>query len=243
LAVHLGTGALAEARLADCAEAVARRYAAEGRLVRGFVAGKLRRDPATRAVLSLAGADGFGHVLDIGCGRGQLALALLLSGHASAVTGIDRNAAHLAQAVRAAQFGAPGLDFRALQLDLSAGAALPVADTVLMIDVLYQLEPSAQDRLLHVAATAARQNLLIRTADPGRGLRSLLTRAYEVTTRRISPHGGDHVAHRPPRAIAGALRRHGFRVRILPCWQGTPFANVLLFASRSRLPHRTARRA
>ena len=56
-----------------------------GRFVRGYVAGKLRRDPVHRDVLGLATGEAFGEVIDIGCGRGQLALALLEAGLARSV--------------------------------------------------------------------------------------------------------------------------------------------------------------
>jgi SAM-dependent methyltransferase len=235
---------------------VGARYGGAGRLVRGFVAGKLRRDPVNRLLLDLAARNGgFGSVADIGCGRGQLGLALLAAGLATRVTGLDRNAAHLAQGVAAARqanpagggqvgrgqvgwgqvgwgHGLPALAFHAVCADLADGAALPAADTVLLIDVLYQLHPARQRGLLDRAMRAAGRRLLIRTADPALGLRSRLTRGFELAVWRLSPHSGDHVAPPAPAALAGVLGGAGFAVSILPCWQGTPFANVLVVAAR-----------
>jgi predicted RNA methylase len=63
------------------------------------VRGKLLTDPATPAILRLArAAGGFGAVADLGCGRGQVGLALLASGLAQSVVGLDLDAARIAEA-------------------------------------------------------------------------------------------------------------------------------------------------
>ncbi len=207
---------------------VADRYAACGRLARGYVAGKLRRDPVHRDVLALAAREAFGDVLDVGCGRGQLGIALLEAGRARSVLGLDRSEAHLGQARRA---GA-GLAFAAAVQDFAHLQFLPEADTVLLVDVLYQLDPAAQEALLAAAARAARRLVLVRALDPARGLRSALTLAFEHVARFTSPHSGLRVRAVPlPRMIA-ALHEAGFTVAVAPCWRGTPFANVLLTARR-----------
>jgi 2-polyprenyl-3-methyl-5-hydroxy-6-metoxy-1,4-benzoquinol methylase len=61
-------------------ERVTDRYWNCGHFVRGYVAGKLRYDPVHGTILALATREAFGDVVDIGCGRGQLALALLEAG-------------------------------------------------------------------------------------------------------------------------------------------------------------------
>ena len=208
--------------------AVAARYAGSGRAARQYVAAKLRRDPVHRAMLALAAETPFGAVLDLGCGRGQLGLALLVAGGARSVRGLDRGADRLAEAARA---GA-GLAFDAECRDLSRAGALPEADTVLIVDVLYQLETAAQTALLQAAARAARALVLVRTLDPDRGWRSALTLGLERALRRISPHSGAHVNPRPVAELAGVLHAEGFAVESVPCWDGTPFANVLLTARR-----------
>jgi len=208
--------------------AVAARYAPFGRMARGYVAGKLRHDPVHRAVLALAAREAFGTVVDLGCGRGQLGVALLLAGRAEAVLGIDLAGPRLAQAARA---GA-GLGLRTEARDLAEDPAVPPADTVLIVDVLYQLPDAAQRALLAAAAGAARVRVLVRCFDPARGLRSALTLGLERATRRLSPHAGAMVNPRPVAELAGVLEAAGFAVSVAPCWQGTPFANVLLSARR-----------
>src|SRR5487761_2332338 len=145
--------------------AVAARYAGSGRLVAGYVAGKLRRDSVTRAVLAEAASGGLGEVVDLGCGRGQLGVALLLAGAARSVRGLELAPRALAQAAQAAA----GLAFRAEARDLARDASVAAADTVLVVDVLYRLPDAAQAELLAAAARAARRLVVIRMLDPDRG--------------------------------------------------------------------------
>jgi SAM-dependent methyltransferase len=210
-------------------ERVARRYRDCGRFARGYVAAKLRRDPVHQHVLALAANEAFGDVVDIGCGRGQLAVALLEAGLARSVLGLDRNAGYLRQACRAAT----GLAFASALRDLTAARDVPEATTVLLVDVLYQLEAGVQQALVRTAARAARQRILIRALDPDRGMRSALTIGLERLMRRVSPHSGKHVDVLPVATLTEILSEAGFVVSIAPCWRGTPFANVLIIGRRA----------
>src|SRR5690348_2213389 len=160
-----------QAELAVLFERVAQRYQDCGRFARHYVAAKLRRDPVHRDILSLAAGEAFGDVVDIGCGRGQLAVALLDAGLARSVLGLDCNADHLRQARRAAK----GLAFTTTVQDLAQRQDVPDATTMLLIDVLYQLESELQMALLQAAIRATRKRIVIRTLDPNRGLRSRVT--------------------------------------------------------------------
>ncbi len=179
-------------------------------------------------MLGFARANALGDVADLGCGRGQFAIALLEAGLARLVIGIDCKAAHLAEARAAAL----GLDFTARVQDFALDQAVPAVDTVLMIDVLYQLDTAAQSALLRNAAAAARRFVIIRTADPARGVRSVLTRALEVAFRRVWPHAGARVNARPLGDLQAVLEDAGLVCARLPCWAGTPFSNVLLIGRR-----------
>jgi len=207
---------------------VAARYRGCGRFAFHYVAGKLRRDPLTAALLGLARAEPFGTVADLGCGRGQFAALLLEARLARSVLGLEREAALFAQACWAMR----GLAFDGSVLDLVQKPIIPPADTVLLLDVLYQLRTDAQACLLDAAARAARRRLVIRTADPSRGWRAWLTRTVELAVMRLWPHAGAVVNARPVETVAAALRARGFVVRVTPCWAGTPFSNVLLVAER-----------
>ena len=211
---------------AELLSAAASRYRSSGKFAFHYVASKLARDPVTEALFDLADEGGFGDVVDIGCGRGHFAAVLLISGLARSVIGVDVNARHLAQAEHALQ----DLAFEARWQDLAAPPSIPAADTVLLIDVLYQLTDDAQQTLLQHAARAARRRLIIRTADPSRGLRSWATRTLEMGFRGVWPHAGRHVNARPLRAIIDTLAGCNMTCQAVPCWAGTPFSNMLLVA-------------
>jgi 2-polyprenyl-3-methyl-5-hydroxy-6-metoxy-1,4-benzoquinol methylase len=210
--------------LAALFERVARRYRDCGRFARHYVAAKLRRDPVHRDILALAAREAFGDVVDIGCGRGQLAVALLDAGLARSVSGLDCNAGHLRQAQRAAN----GLAFTPTVQDLAQCQDVPNGTTVLLVDVLYQLEPQIQMALLQAAILATRQRIIIRTLDPDRGLRSRVTVWLEKLVRGMSPHSVQHVAACSVSCILRTLNEAGLDASVTPCWQGTPFANVLI---------------
>ncbi|MBP0444780.1 methyltransferase domain-containing protein [Roseomonas sp. SSH11] len=212
-----------EALIAD----VAGRYAGASRFTRGFVPSKLKRDPATAAILAHAQrVGGLGHVLDLGCGRGQLGLALLLSGGASRITGMDIDAVKVAEAGEAAQ----GLPARFEQADLSR-AALPEVDTALMADVLYQLPDGCQVEVLDRMARAARRRVVMRLFDPDLGWRSNLGMVMERARRAISREG-TAVAPMPVPQVVARFEAAGFRCTVVPCWAGTPLPNVLMLAER-----------
>ena len=213
----------------DLADDIAGRYRGVSRSARGFIRGKLRRDPAVAALLALGRAHNLGAVTDLGCGRGQVVLALLVAGVARQVHALDIDAAKIAVARDAAQ-GLPA-DFAVADL---ATAEIPRCDTLLMIDVLLQLPLPAQDALLARIAAAGPRRIAIRAFDPQRGWRSAVGFAMERVRRRI---GGDlgtqgALAPRPLPEIARPLEAAGYAVQVTPCWAGTPLPNVLLLAER-----------
>lgn len=207
---------------------VAARYRGCGRFAFHYVSGKLRHDPLTGTLLALGIAEGLGEVADLGCGRGQFAALLLEAGLARTVIGLEANSALLKQAQSALQ----GLCFEGRLQDLTADPLFPQVDTVLILDVLYQLPTKAQERLLATAAYAARRQVVIRSADPARAGRAWLTKMLELVMRGIWPHSGAMVNARPIGWIAAQLGGSGFSVRVAPCWAGTPFSNVVLTARR-----------
>lgn len=223
-----GWDAAGRADLAALSAGVSARYAGASRFARGFVDGKLRHDPATLALLRLAAQRPFGAVVDLGCGRGQLGLALLVAGLAADLTGLDRDRAKLAEARRAAE----GLPARFVEADLAARAeGLPECDTLLMVDVLYQLPEETQQPLLAAAARAARRRVVVRAFDPDRGWRSAAGLAMEVLGRAVR---WDRNAIRPLPLVdvAAPFVAAGFAVSVSPCWGNTPLPNVLLVAER-----------
>ena len=178
----------------------------------------------------MAAREPFGDVVDLGCGRGQLGIALLAAGLARSVLGVDRPGPALADAGRA---GA-GLPLAVRQGDFAADPSVPACDTVLLVDVLYQLGAGPALLLLRAAAHAARERVVVRTLDPGQGWRSRLAYALEWAGRGWWPHAGRRVEPLAVPVLLAALREEGFAASTAPCWRGTPFANVLIVARRAR---------
>jgi 2-polyprenyl-3-methyl-5-hydroxy-6-metoxy-1,4-benzoquinol methylase len=219
-----GDHALSAELLRDTAQ----RYRASGRFAFHYVRGKLRRDPVALELINLAAAPHFGTVADLGCGRGQFAACLLQAGLAQSVIGVDFRQQHLAQATAAMD----GLAFSAYYQDYSIDQRVLEADTILLIDVLYQLPSEAQAELLLHAAQAARHRLIVRTANPAQGLRSKITRAVEILCRPFWPNSGREVNAQPINDVVAVMTACGLRTRIKPCWAGTPFSNVLIVGER-----------
>lgn len=215
---------------AELLRATARRYRASGKFAFHYVGSKLRRDPVAKALLTLAAGSHFGTVADLGCGRGQFAACLLQAGLAQSVIGIDFRRQHLAQATAAMS----GLVFSARHQDFSVDQRVPEVDTVLLIDVLYQLPSEAQPVLLLRAAKAARHRLIVRTANPAQGLRSRITRAVEILCRPFWPNSGREVNAQPISDLVAVMTACGLPTIVTPCWAGTPFSNVLIVGERPR---------
>lgn len=221
--------------MSDVAAALRRtaaRYRGCARFTRHYVASKLKRDPIHLALLALAREAPFGHVVDVGCGRGQMSVALLEAGLATSVTGLDWAGSSLADLERA---GA-GLAVETIARDLASDFRVPAGDTVLVIDVLYTMHRQAALGLLKVAADAARERILVRSLDAGAGWRGRFSLLTERLARPIWPHSGRTVDPLPLGDLAGVLQERGFAVETQPCWGRTPFANVLMVGKR-RMRH------
>jgi 2-polyprenyl-3-methyl-5-hydroxy-6-metoxy-1,4-benzoquinol methylase len=216
-----------DAALARTAERYA--HASGRRASYWYVRGKLRGDPCARAIAERAP---LGDVLDLGCGRGQLALFLVEHGAATRVRGCDADAAKIELAERAAD----GLDARFACADARDADAAP-ADTVLLIDVLHYFAREDQDALLARAARLVKPGgrLFIREATTSLGIRSHVTRAFEWLAAATRINRGERLVYRDiEREVVPALEASGMRCAIEPCWQGTPFGNVLVVAERTR---------
>jgi 2-polyprenyl-3-methyl-5-hydroxy-6-metoxy-1,4-benzoquinol methylase/uncharacterized protein (DUF2062 family) len=226
--------AVARARRRPAEDAASRtadrfRRAGAGRGPYHYARAKLRSDPVTR---ELALRAPLGEVLDLGCGRGQLAIFLLEAAAATRVRGSDWDEKKVALARRAAE----GLDasFERQDLREGSGGAEP-ADTVLLVDVLHYLDAAAQDALLARAAKLVRPGgrLFVRDASRGLGARSTLTLAFERIGTALRVNRGERVLFRDvARELVPQLEALGMKCEVVPCYRGTPFANVLLVATR-----------
>lgn len=195
-----------------------------------YVRVKLGMDPVLAKIVDLAVAEGpYGDVLDIGCGRGQLGLLLAEAGLARSIHGIDWHESKVRIARAAAVDPAVPSSFEASDVRV---AALPSADTILLIDLLHYLTPEEQDALLARAATSARRRILVRDVDPERGSSSALTRSWEWVTTFLGWNRGARVSPRSFTELSSVLESHGFRVEREPCTT-RGLSNVLLVARRT----------
>lgn len=183
-------------------------------------------DPVHTALLAMPG---LGRVIDAGCGRGQVGVALLEAGHATAVVAIDKDANALAQLEHAAA----GLAVRTRHADLASWGG-EIADTVLLIDVLYQFATEQQLAVLRHAAGVAGQTVIIRASDPARGWRSMVSALLERLGRDWWPTFGARSNPLPIGRLTQTLAECGFQVSTRPCAEGTPLAGMLLVGTRIR---------
>ncbi len=183
---------------------------------RYYVAGKLLFDPVFKLLSQLTE---LGRVLDLGCGRGQLGLLLLELGRATQVSGLDSDAAK----IEVARAAGPEGDFRVADV---AGAELPAADTILLIDVLHYLPFAEQDALLLAAVRALTPGgrLVVRELDGVPSTRGGLTRLFEWGGRKIGLNRGRARAYRPAAAVTELLEQSGLVCRVQGASERTPFA-------------------
>jgi uncharacterized protein (DUF2062 family) len=199
--------------------------------VRRFVAGKLRRDPVFRRLPEHLPPEG--RVVDLGSGRGQLALMLAKLWPGRAVVSIDWDERKV-EAARAAARDLPGGEGLRFEQGDARTADIPGARCVVMLDLLHYFPAAEQDALLAraVAALEPGGRLLVREADAAAGLRFRLTAFFERLALGSGVTRGEGLVFRPAAEIAGVLRRLGAAVRVLPVSEGTPLANVLFIADR-----------
>lgn len=204
---------------------VAERYASVG--ARMYARGKLGSDPVAAQLLELGAQRPFGHVVDVGSGRGQMGIMLLEAGLATSVSGFDWDERKVADANAAAR----GLSASFARGDVREHP-IPPCDSLLLLDVLHYLTDVQQEALVLRAASAARSTLVVRELDPDRGWRSFTTRAQEAVTTSFGYNVGERVRVRPIADVVAPLERAGFAVRVEPSWGSTPFANVAIIATR-----------
>ncbi len=232
----------------DLIRRVSERYDAVS--ARMYARGKLGSDPIATQLVELGRDQNLGEVVDVGCGRGQMAILLLEAGVATRVTGSDWDEGKLADARMAAEGrvaqrsvpseagGAGGESPRQVRLPATFEKAdvrefsPPPCDTLLLIDVLHYLTDKQQLEVLERCMQSARTRVVIRELDPDRGWRSATTKVQEAVTTFFGYNVGERVRVLPISAFSEVLERGGFSVRVEPSWGSTPFANVMIIATR-----------
>lgn len=199
------------------------------RWLQGYVRGKLRTDPAYRAVLAEMQRRPR-PLLDIGCGLGLLAFYLREHGVTERIVGADSDASKIARAAEIAAREYDGLAF-------SVGDARDVAGeygAVVLLDVLHYLDDAGRRKLLEdlAARVPAGGWVIIRNAPKDGSWRYRLTYLEELFVRSVGWIRAEGVINFPTRdEVASPFRACGFEEEIRPLWGGTPF-NSYLFVFR-----------
>lgn len=239
VAFTVGRGARGDPPWMRLAEATARRYFDCGAFHWEFARGKLRRDPLYREVLRRLEHGLTGRAVDLGCGRGLL-LALLDTARGDAAAAAAGGAEPLQLVgvecrprLVAVARQALGDSARIEIGDLEAWEPQPAEHTFLL-DVLHYLSAGGQERLLArlAAALPSGGRLLIREADASHRLRFLLTRLQERLCALARGHWRQRFRYRGAGEWTALLERAGLAVTVTPLWRGTPFANVLIEATK-----------
>jgi SAM-dependent methyltransferase len=212
---------------------VAALYVPEGRIQSAYMAAKLRIDPIHRAALALVPEKG--RIVDLGCGAGQLALALALGSPARELTGLDGRWDSIERARRAAARAGLPRPPRFLVSDVRL-APLPRCQAALLIDVLHAMPPADQDALLRRASAALEPGglLLVREVDRSAARwRYALSELEERLAGAIGWSAGSAgVWFRSIREISQVPESQGLSVAVQPMWGRTPYANALVVARK-----------
>src|ERR1041385_2535293 len=154
------------------------------RILRHYVASKLRTDPVYPAVYELMHAS-TEPVLDAGCGIGLLAFYLRERGFENPIVGLDRDQRKICEANRIAANNYKEIIF--YEHDVRE-QLLPFSGNVAVLDLLHYLTPLNQGKLLQqLARRIARGALLVlRECPRERGPRFWATYLAEKFAQRIS---------------------------------------------------------
>lgn len=217
-------------------EATALRYASGSPFDWEFVRGKLRGDPVYREILARLRTWPSGRLVDLGCGRG-IALALFDTarslGEAGGPGPYELVGVEARGRIAGVAGAALGTAARIDVADLAAYTPAP-ADRILLVDVLHYLEPAAQERLVAAAlgSLAPGGSLLVREADADGGWSFVVTRAAERVAAAARGRLSQRFHYRGAREWRRLLEAGGCSVASAGAAEGTPFANVLIEASR-----------
>jgi len=236
--------------IAALIEEGARRYKDVGMFHWEFVRGKLRHDPLYFNLLRRGFLPPEGKLLDLGCGRG-IVFSLILGAREQWSKGKypegwapppPRLTFHgiegrpkVAAAAREALEDRAEIDTGDLRT-----VDFPLADAILLLDVLHYLPAADQEAVLSKAVAVLRPGgvLLIRDADAAAGWRFTATRAQERFSALLRRHWSQRFHYRSAREWGDLLKGLGLTVDLQPMGMGTPYANVLLAGRAMReTPH------
>ena len=236
-------------RLNALLESASAYYRTAGRFALHFARGKLRGDPAFRAILEQGLLEGCTRLLDLGAGQGLLAAWLLAARHCHAserpgawprgwpappqltsYTGIEINAQEVRRA-RHAFARDPGMRVQIVHGDIR-DLDFGTPDAIVILDVLHYNDCDSQERILDRARHALTPGglLLLRVGDAEGGAGFTLSKALDRTVALVRRGRWMPLQCRPLKEWQALLRRLGFVTRRVPVRGGRPFTNALLLA-------------
>lgn len=173
-----------------------------------------------------------GFIVDLGCGHGLFANLLVEGSTQRRVLGTDIDERKIAIA-RSTIDGRECLRFELADM---VAVPPPRCDAITIVDVLYLLDPSDQERVLHNAAAALAEGaaLIVKAQESRVDPRYALTYAQEVVAvgLGITRRAGSRL-HFPSRESALAMfERAGFRADVVEM-HGRPYTDVLYLARRA----------
>ncbi|HEY6864852.1 MAG TPA: methyltransferase domain-containing protein [Burkholderiales bacterium] len=233
-----------DATLSLLREEASRPFLRAGRAAWHYARGKFRWDPVYFALLHSGVLPDSGTLVDLGCGQGIL-LSLLSAAKEQYARGdwpADWPAPPARLAMhgydlrrRSIRAGSVALDgVAALECRDIRGLALPPADAVVILDVLYHLRYADQERVLDAVAHALRPGgvLILRESNSRGGLAHRLQRGAEIIAQLWHGRLAPKLWYRDAAQWRTLLERRGMMVTTQPMNGDTPFANVLFLARR-----------
>jgi len=218
-------------------------YQRAGRFAWHFARGKLRWDPVFGHLLARGLIAPQTRVLDIGCGQGLLASLLAAAAQAARqgrwpsdwaaapidvrVSGIELLARDVERARHAL---GDRIDIVCADMRTTAFAAV---DTVVILDVLHYVSIAEQDAVLERVRAALQLGgrLVLRVGDAAAPRGFVASTWVDRFVKLMRGQGFGGQTGRPLAAWKSRLGELGFAVESEPMHAGTPFANVLLFAT------------
>lgn len=200
------------------------------RWLRGYVGSKLRRDVVFPAVYELLRTCDQ-PILDVGCGVGLLAFYLRERGVTVPIIGIDIDNRKVRQARRAAEGRYEALEFR--EGDVADGVP-EFSGTIVMLDLLHYLSPTAQEKLLTALAARVAPGglLLLRDSPRESSPRFWMTCAAERFAQAVAWNWNTQLHFATAEFIHSAFPPAEFTREERPASGTTPFNNRLFIFER-----------
>lgn len=197
---------------------------------------KLASDPLYRGV-GQALAESDAPILDLGCGIGLLAQTLAAGGLERSCIGLDSDAGKIRRAEAAAQrAGLQRVRFACVNLaERNIIRAFGHQGSVVMLDLLQYVPPSAQGPILEQAAAAVSDTgrLVIRTGLAGTTWRASITRLTDSLSHKLGWMNTGPQNYPEKETLQTLLATAGLASSSTPLWGGSPFNNWLIQARRA----------